>query len=366
MAKPEHLAVLKRGKGAWNAFRVATRKKVTPDLQRSDLQGMLLRGFDFSGANLYSANLQRCTLTGADFDSAFLEDADLSSADLSGAFLGHAHLARCDMRGTIAKDTNFTNADLRECNLREANLQRACLERAVLRGCDLWRANLSRANLRGTNLKLASLVSCNLSKADMTGALVYGASVWSTYLKDTKQDGLVITRRGQTRISVDSLETAQLLFLLIENQSLRSVIDALTTKVVLILGRFTPIRKAVLDEIRCTLRAVGLTPVIFDFDGPQSRDLTETIRTIAHLSRFIIADISDPKSIPQELMAVVPNLPSVPVLPIISSKEREYAMFPHLSRFPWVLGLVRYDSGSEIAARIVDTYIPQVDARLGH
>ena len=41
------------------------------------------------------------------------------------------------------------------------------------------------------------------------------------------------------------------------------------------------------------------------------------MRTLAHLARFIIADITDPRSIPQELQAIVPDL-AVPVQPIIA------------------------------------------------
>ena len=120
------------------------------------------------------------------------------------------------------------------------------------------------------------------------------------------------------------------------------MIDTITSKVVLILGRFTPERKKILDALRVELRRRNYLPVLFDFSKPKSRDSTETISTLAHLTRFIIADITDAKSIPQELQAIVPNLPSVPVQPLLLASEKEYGMFDHFEQYPWVLKPYRY------------------------
>jgi hypothetical protein len=49
------------------------------------------------------------------------------------------------------------------------------------------------------------------------------------------------------------------------------VIDTITSKVVLILGRFTPERKSVLDAIRDQLRKRNYLPVLFDFEKPSNR-----------------------------------------------------------------------------------------------
>ena len=47
--------------------------------------------------------------------------------------------------------------------------------------------------------------------------------------------------------------------------------------------------------------------MVFNFDKPKTKDLTETVRLLANLSRFVIVDITNPRSTPLELQATVPD-----------------------------------------------------------
>lgn len=141
------------------------------------------------------------------------------------------------------------------------------------------------------------------------------------------------------------------------------MINTITSKVVLILGRFEPERKAILDAIRDDLRRRDFLPVLFDFDKPTTRDLTETISTLAHMARFIIADITDAKSIPQELQTIVPNLRSVPVQPLLLSSCREYGMFEHFKKYPWVLEIYHYDDQKMLIESLSDKVIAPAMAK---
>jgi hypothetical protein len=175
--------------------------------------------------------------------------------------------------------------------------------------------------------------------------------------ENADQRDLIITRDSQSTVTVDSLEVAQFIYLLLNNKNIRHIIDTITSKVVLILGRFSPQRKAILDALRESLRNHDYVPVLFDFEKPATRDTTETVRTLAHMARFVIADITDVKSIPQELAAIVPNLPSVPVQPLLLASQSEYGMFEHFRRFPWVLEPYLYEDQErlmmELEAKVI-------------
>jgi pentapeptide repeat protein len=218
-------------------------------------------------------------------------------------------------------------------------------------------------DLSGADLSGATLVETDLEGATLTGCRIYGISAWNVRLEGAIESNLVITRRDESPIQVDNLEMAQFLYLLLNNQKIRHVIDTITSKAVLILGRFTPERKAILDGIRDELRRRSYLPVLFDFEKPASRDLTETISTLAHMARFAIADITDAKSIPQELERIVPDLPSVPVQPLLLASQQEYGMFEHFRRYPWVLEPVLYDDQQKLLVELEGKVIVPAEAK---
>jgi Pentapeptide repeats (8 copies) len=219
-------------------------------------------------------------------------------------------------------------------------------------------ANLTRANLSDANLSAAALVDTDLTGADLTGCRIYGVSAWRLKLDSrTKQQNLVITKEDEPKITVDNIEVAQFIYLMLNNEKVRDVIDTITSKAVLILGRFTDERKAVLDALREELRKRSYLPILFDFSVPATRDITETISLLARMARFVVADITDAKSIPQELAEIVPHLPSVPVQPLLLEGSDEYGMFEHFRRYPWVLETYTYPSSERLIAELGERVI---------
>jgi uncharacterized protein YjbI with pentapeptide repeats len=420
MADKQHLAILKSGVAAWNRWRTDA-PDVVPWLRGADLRGIdfsvpdpvavahphagkfmraLHRARDYSanelgvdfhdteltgaklkGANLFRANLtgaklQHATLTGATLRQAVLMNANLSDAVASEADLRKAKLDFADCKRANLHSANLTGASLTEVDFTQAILSWANFRKAVgwdpifidadLRYANLTKAVFTKGLFRGAQLSEAQLIFTDLSGADLVGTNVFGISAWGVKLSGAQQSDLVITRRDEPDVTVDNLEVAQFIYLLLNNENIRTVINTITSKVVLILGRFTEERKAVLDALRESLRGRNLTPVLFDFTKPASKDRTGTVETLARLARFIVADLTDPSSIPHELATILPSLRTTPVVLLRLAGTGGYSMIEDyaVAYERWVIPVREYPDPAALIAGLEDYVIGPADAKL--
>jgi len=306
MAKKEHELILRQGVGAWNAWR-AQYPDIQPDLRGVELKGARLRKINLSGAILSEAKLER----------VLLSKANLARADLSGAYLRAAYFRQADLRG---------------------------------------------ANLQHANLKYAMMVATNLDQADISNCHVYGVAAWDVVGTPRLQTNLIITRKAENPITVDNLKLAQFIYLLLNYQELREVVNSVTERGVLLLGRFGGGGLDVLRAIADKLREWRYLPIIFDFDRPQDRNYTETVKTLVGLSRFVIVDLSGP-SVPQELYATVPHF-RIPFVPILEEGRYPYAMSVDILEYDWVVKpIVRFASITELLERFPIQIIQPAEER---
>lgn len=398
------LHLLSNGPAVWNRWR-RDHPDIIPEFSDVNLDGRDLADCNFRGAKFFNVGLVRANLSRTCFDEAFVKDTLLNdavlegaslcgvnwyrsrlinvdlrrctfapsmysecllwNADLSGCDLELANFSKCDLRSARLTQASLTGASLTECSLTDAHLGGATLNGADLQQTSLMGANMSGAHLVGANLTGAHLVGTDLTAANLTdaslqaavlintrltgatlnGSRVFGISTWNIDLTDARQNDLVITHDAEPSITIDNLEVAQFTYLLLHNQKLRHVIDSITSRAVLILGRFRPDkRKAVLDGIRDTLRLHNFVPMMFDFDRPTDRDFSETVMTLAGMCRFVVADITNPSSSPLELQLTVPNF-AIPFVPIIEQGQSPFAMFRDLyGKHDWVLPPLEYDT----------------------
>ena len=82
------------------------------------------------------------------------------------------------------------------------------------------------------------------------------------------------------------------------------------------------------------------------------------------MARFIIADLTDPSSIPKELEAIVPGL-AVPVQPLLEGgASRPYAMFKDYWKYDWVLPVYRYEGLEPLLATLAEKVIAPAEGKV--
>jgi len=383
MADEDPLEILKKGTVAWNNWR-----KENPDMD-VDLTDINFRKGDLTGCDFSRANLHECDMSEAlfsrvnfseaDLSRAFLISSHLNAADFTMANLTKADLGKTDLRLAELNMAKLCNADLTEADLTGAKLMLADLRGANLSGANLSYANLSGANLldtdlshanltgsilqnaamKGTNLTKSILVETHMENAILTECRTYGASVWNVHQEGATQSALVITDEDEPIITVDNLQLAQFIYLLLDNKNIRDAIDTITSKVVLILGRFSKERKMVLEAMKERLLELDLTPILFDVPKPVSKDLTGTIETLARMARFILADLSDPSSIPHELATLIPYLRTTPVRLIKQKDSPGYSMIEDYERaYKWVLKTYEYTDCATLVNKLPQVIKP--------
>jgi hypothetical protein len=89
----------------------------------------------------------------------------------------------------------------------------------------------------------------------------------------------------------------------------------------------------------------------------------ETVNLLARMSRFVVADITDAKSIPQELKGFV-EANAIPVIPLILKGQSEYGMFDHFKKYHWMLPLHEYDSPEILLDNIIPAIIAPAEQKV--
>jgi uncharacterized protein YjbI with pentapeptide repeats len=371
-----HLQLLKeslrRGSNRlWNKWR-KDHPRIVPDLRGVVLPGAWLVRYDFARARLDAAvldraqlgaaQLERASLRGASLDLASLEAARAEGTDFSGAHMRAASLRLGTFRSAkFLDDTYMRHVNCREADFYRANLRGATLDEADLTAARFDAADLSEASLNEAVLDGTSLLGTNLREASLGGTFIRRVLTNAkTDQRDLQIDVHVVWERKRGAVilfdTADDLRLAQFHDAISDHGAVAGLISAGAKRVVLILGRFLPKRKRVLDRLAMALRDRGKVPVIFDFAGPAEREVSDTVRFIAGMSEFIVVDLTKASSVPLELQATIPDL-MVPVLPIVQVGEPVFAMFADLQRrYPWIQSTVSYRDATELV-RCVDEAI---------
>jgi uncharacterized protein YjbI with pentapeptide repeats len=336
--------------------------------------GIDLTGASFDGRRVGPIDLRGAHLAGSSWRGAVLPKALFNNADLTGCDLTKAFLRGADLAGAHLEGANLTDAILGDANLRDATFDKESkLERADLQGANLSKAKLIGTCLQGANLQLSQMMGTELNGADLRECLVFGAAAWNLVVdKATQQTGLIVTprerpkhinpRKGSTGrgtlevpsgifdLRADSLEHSYVVHLM-SNPNLHGLLSSMTKLGVLLIGRFTGSSGAVLEALRIPLQRRGFIPLKFAFDPPDGRTLKETLLTLAGLSKFVIADLTDAKSVALEIGTIVKEY-RIPVVAIRREGDPPFSLFESIEReFPdRVLRTLEYKTSEDLSA----------------
>lgn len=193
MANPEHLAILKQGVEAWNAWREQS-FNTKPDLREADLSGVNLRSASLRFADLSHA---RCRYT--NFTHADLREANLVAADLGLASLNNADLSAADLSRADCCEAQMGGAFLHNAKLVRTSFGRAQLSSAILSGADLREARFGEDALLWTNLNSAILTGATLERVGIGYTVFANVDLRNVHGLDT------VHHVGPSQISIDTL-----------------------------------------------------------------------------------------------------------------------------------------------------------------
>ena len=104
---------------------------------------------------------------------------------------------------------------------------------------------------------------------------------------------------------------------------------------------------------------------MFDFQASANQTTVGTMRTLANMARFVIADLTDARSVLQELQAIVPDLPKLAVRLLIQKSAHEYGMLDDIRAYRSVVEeTYEYESLEEVIASIKKNIIGPAEAKV--
>ncbi|HRW09287.1 MAG TPA: pentapeptide repeat-containing protein [Caldilineaceae bacterium] len=334
------------GANGWNAWR-AQNDLLSINLVGADLSGLDLRGVNFRGAILSESSFRGSDLRDAECFAARFTKCDFYKAKLGQAGLKQANfrdaiLVEADLTGATLEGAQMVLSDLTGAVLCDANLQFVIMSGSVLRSADLT----------GASLCGASLVGADLQDAVLSRNEVWGTSTWDIKGTPRIEEDLLVTlpmEGTMPPVHVDDFAMAQVLYLLVREDSRGKLFDSMAATGVLIIGRFADGGLETLYTVRDWLRQRKYVPIIFDFERPAIQTYTSMIQGLAGVVRMVVVELSGP-SVPQELTATVP-IQKKPFISILKQGLEGWSMSPDMLDYPWVLKpTVRFSNDDELHA----------------
>jgi len=324
-------------------------------LNDTNLEGANLQGSNLMCSQLKNAYLSKAKLQKTNLESALLDNINFFDSDLSGSILKQTHMPFGNLVKCILNNSDLSEGHFIDCHFWSANLDFSKLENAIFNRADFYGAslinceicnakfiysilqktNLSNSIISDTDFTYSNICEANLENTELIRCRIYGASAWNLKANNnTKTKDLIISKDNEPKITLDNIEMAQFIYLILNNEKISNLITTMRTKTVLILGSFDNKSKLVLDKIKEILPKHNLIPIVFDFKPPMEHRFMETVKTLALLSNFVIVDLSQRSGQYYEISQLVNNI-RVPFVTIAVSGTKVSGMLEDLNDYYW-------------------------------
>ncbi len=299
------------------------------------------------------------------FSLSTVSKFDFSNTSFKNCEFINVSFHQCNFERSSFFQCKFIDAGTRLifCHFRDCKFEECHFEDITLSGSVFNYSRFLKCNVIKSSLVEASLVGCRFIESLVDDCNISGASIWDITVEDTTQSNLKINYgKGKSQeLIFQDLALANALYIFASNnKNFAGFLDKKSTNFVLILGRFG----ANLDNLNMiaeALRSRQFSPIIFDFEV-EDLTLIETIKFLALLSKFIIVDISNPKSVPSELEAIISTV-IIPIVPIVISEYNPFGTFSAYSNLPNVLKPILFDTVQQIVDQIDELIIKRANER---
>jgi hypothetical protein len=206
------------------------------------------------------------------------------------------------------------------------------------------------------------MVRTDVEDASFRGCSITGLTAYDLRGAPRDESQLVVSDAHGLTVKVDFLEAPHFITLL-RSERLGLALARIEPKVVLILGRFTPERKAVLEQLRADLARKEWVALVFDFPAPKG--ITPTFKVMASICGWVVADVTDPSEVRNEITLIAREHPSVPIRPILQDRRREWLGLAELRKQGAnIAPTVRYRNTAHLLAMVDEALIAPVRGQL--
>ncbi|AFB29106.1 pentapeptide repeat-containing protein [Rickettsia rickettsii] len=164
---------------------------VNADAEKFIIKDSEWKNSNLTGISLAYADMQRVQMQGVVLNNALLDQANIVSTNLENVFMNKTHALeakfkeQCNMQGITARNAYFSDAEFENIlSLKEADLREAIMQRVKLKNADLTKAQLDKANLEYADLTNATLTNATAQFAKLSNATLEKAEAEGLNISD--------------------------------------------------------------------------------------------------------------------------------------------------------------------------------------